>query len=368
MSIDTFIPVANPLAQYQAHRAEIRQAIDDVLEGGRYILGEHVTAFESEFAHFCGLESCAAVASGTDALLLALKACGIGPGDEVITVAHTAVATVAAIELAGAVPVFVDIDRRTRCMDPALVPGALTARTKAIVPVHIFGQPAAMAELLDFASPKGIKVVEDCAQAHGAAIGDRKVGSFGDAAAFSFYPTKNLGAIGDGGAVVSVSAEIVERCRELREYGWKDRYVSAVAGMNSRLDELQAAILRTKLTHLEHDNGRRRTIAQAYTAAIGNPEIIPPAEIPGTTHAMHLYVIECDDRARVEAAFREAHIGTARHYPMPVHLQPAYLDRVRCNGGLPVTEQLYRRMVTLPMYPEMIDRDVERVCEVFARL
>lgn len=365
---DLFVPVANPLAQYQRHRSDIKTAIDSVLEGGRYILGSEVEAFEKEFSAFCGAGSCTSVASGTDALVIALRSCGIRAGDEVVTVSHTAVATVAAIELTGATPVFVDIDRLSRCMSPAALENALTPKTRAILPVHIFGQPAAMEDLLAIARPKGIKVIEDCAQAHGAVIGGHRVGTFGDAAAFSFYPTKNLGAIGDGGAVVSTSDEIATRCRELREYGWRERYISSIPGLNSRLDELQAAILRIKLRHLEEGNERRRSIAKAYTNAVKNPGVTVPTDIAGTVHAMHLYVIECDERERVEAAFRQAGIGTARHYPVPVHLQPAYSARIRCTGDLRETERLYRRMITLPMYPELTDSQVQRVCDVLERL
>lgn len=361
MASDT-IPVATPLAQFKAHEREIRGAIDRVLESGWYILGSEVKAFEQEFADFTGTGFSIGVASGTDALALALLAAGIQTGDEVITVSHTAVATVAAIEQVGAVPVFADIDPVTRCLDPAKVSELLSTASRAIVPVHICGQPAPMGEILTLAAKHGLKVIEDCAQAHGAEIDGKRVGTFGDAAAFSFYPTKNLGAIGDGGAVVTNSAAVADACRSLREYGWRDRYISSVPGGNSRLDELQAAILRVKLPHLAADNARRREIADRYREVIDGEIIAPPSAIAGTLHAMHLFVVECDRRDELARALADEGIGTARHYPAPVHHQPAYAGRIRGGERLPVTERLYKRILSLPMYPELTDFQVERIC------
>jgi dTDP-4-amino-4,6-dideoxygalactose transaminase len=357
------ITVANPLAQYRSMRDDLRIAMDRVLEGGFYILGPEVAAFEQEFAAYTGVDHCLGVANGTDALVVALKGCGVQPGDEVITVSQTAVATVAAIEMAGAVPVFADIDPLTRCMSPEHLPALLSAKTRAVLPVHLYGQPAPMDEICRFAKEHGLLVIEDCAQAHGAMIGDQRVGTFGDAATFSFYPTKNLGAIGDGGAVVTGNAEIAENCRLLRQYGWKERYISHVAGMNSRLDELQAAILRVKLARLDEGNAARRSIAAAYNEAVNRHVMTPPPLISGTTPVFHLYVVQCLlERDTISAKLAQAGIATAIHYPQPVHMQPAYLGRCRGADRLPVTESLTARILSLPMYPELEQEQVERVC------
>ena len=356
------IPVANPHAQFNAHAAEIRSAVERVLASGWYILGEEVKSFELEFAQFIGTKSCIGVASGTDALALALRACGVGQGDEVITVSHSAVATVAAIEQIGAVPIFVDIESKSRCMDPTKIQPFISAATKAIVPVHIYGQPASMFEIMNISRQYNLKVIEDCAQAHGADISGQRVGTFGDAAAFSFYPTKNLGGIGDGGAIVSNDGAIAEMCRHLREYGWKERYISFFSGYNSRLDELQAAILRVKLKYLAQDNAYRREIAEKYSAAIDGTRIIPPAQINNILHAMHLYVIESENRDNLQEFLSYHKIGTARHYPMPIHLQPPYRGRIRGGENLVHTETLYKRILSLPMYPELTDGQVEKIC------
>lgn len=355
------IAVANPKAQFLAHEGEIREALDRVLTGGWYILGNEVRCFEEEFAEFLGLPHAVGVASGTDALALALLACGVRPGDEVITVSHSAVATAAAVEQIGAVPVFADIDPATRCIDPELIPPLISPRTKALVPVHVYGQPAPVPALMELAAKLGLKVVEDCAQAHGAEIFGKKVGTFGDAAAFSFYPTKNLGAIGDGGAVATGDPEIAGDLRARREYGWQERYISAFPGLNSRLDELQAAILRVKLPYLERDNARRREIAKRYDEVLQGTAVATPARIPGTVHAMHLYVVECEEPQRLQQHLGARGIGSARHYPAPIHLQPAYQGRIRGGDQLPATETLYRRIVSLPMYPELGDQEVDRI-------
>jgi dTDP-4-amino-4,6-dideoxygalactose transaminase len=355
------IAVANPKAQFLAHEGEIREALDRVLTKGWYVLGSEVRGFEEEFADFLGLPHAVGVASGTDALALALLACGVRPGDEVITVSHSAVATAAAVEQIGAVPVFADIDPSTRCIDPELIPPLVSPRTRALLPVHVYGQPAPMPAIMELAGKLGLKVVEDCAQAHGAEIFGRKVGSFGDAAAFSFYPTKNLGAIGDGGAVATGSDPIAQDLRARREYGWQERYISAFPGLNSRLDELQAAILRVKLPYLERDNARRREIAKRYDAVLEGSGIVIPTRIPGTVHAMHLYVVECGEPQRLQQHLTENGIGSARHYPAAIHQQPAYQGRIRGGERLPATEALYRRIVSLPMYPELTDGEVDRV-------
>jgi len=362
MHSSRFIPVANPAAQFKSHEKEIRSAIERCLESGRYILGPEVERFEQEFAALIGTEFCTGVANGTDALALALRAAGVGAGDEVITVSHSAVATVAAIEQAGAVPVFADIDPTTRCLNPAVIEPLISPHTKAVVVVHVYGQPAAIQEIVNIAHRHRLKVVEDCAQALGAEVRGRKVGAWGDVATFSFYPTKNVGALGDGGAVVTNSIEIAERVQLLREYGWKERYVSSVPGFNSRLDEFQAAILRAKLPFLERENTRRRQIAASYRNAISGTEIRAPQEIRGTVHAMHLFVLESDRRNDLSEYLHSARIGTALHYPQPIHTQPAYTGRIRGSDRLPNTEALYQRILTLPMFPELTDTEVDWIC------
>jgi len=357
------IMVANPQAQFLAHEVEIRAAIDRVLSGGWYILGEEVRRFEEEFASFLGVPHAVGVASGTDAVALALLAVGVRPGDEVITVSHSAVATAAAIEQIGAVPVFADIDPATRCMDPETLPALVSHQTRALLPVHVYGQPAPMGRIMELAAMYGLKVVEDCAQAHGAEIGGKKAGSFGDAAAFSFYPTKNLGAIGDGGAVATRNKEVAADLKARREYGWQERYISFFPGLNSRLDEMQAAILRVKLPHLCADNARRREIAARYHEALRGSPVVTPAQVPGTLHAMHLYVLECDQRDRLQELLKSRGVATARHYPAPIHLQPAYRGRIRGGDSLPATEALYGRIVSLPMYPELTDAQVRQVVD-----
>lgn len=364
---DEFISVAEPKAQFVSHKAQILEAIGRVLSSGWYILGEEVRNFEKEFADFLGAKFCIGVASGTDAITIALKAVGVSAGDEVITVSHSAVATVAAIEQTGAIPVFVDIDAATRCINPEKISSVISEKTKAILPVHIYGQPASMKDILSIGRQHNLKVVEDCAQAHGAEINGSKVGTLGDAGAFSFYPTKNLGALGDGGAVVTNSCEIMESVRRLRQYGWKERYVSFVPGLNSRLDEIQAAVLRTKLPFLSEDNTRRGKIAENYLTAIDGAKIIPPARIEGTLHAMHLFVVECQQRNALQKFLKQAGIGTAIHYPKAIHQQPAYANRIRGSDDLPCTENLYRRILTLPMHPNLTDDQVDKICSALTK-
>lgn len=361
------IPVANPKAQYLSHQIEIDHAIQKVLDGGRYILGAEVQKFEQAFADFIGCKYGVGMNSGTDAIVLALKTLGIGAGDEVITVSHTAVATVAAIELAGAMPVLADVDPVTRCINPVCIPALITEKTKAIIPVHLYGQPADMLEIVSIARMHDLLVIEDCAQAHGAEIEGKKVGTFGDVACFSFYPTKNLGAIGDGGAILTQSAELAERARWLREYGWKERYISHIPGMNSRLDEIQAAILSVKLRYLDKDNGRRIALAEQYRTELAGLGIGLPALIIGTKTVYHLFVIEHDLRTALQQHLLEAGIGTGIHYPQAVHQQPAYKGRLKGWQSLPVTENLVERVLSLPMYPELEPDQVEQVCQEIKR-
>jgi dTDP-4-amino-4,6-dideoxygalactose transaminase len=358
---EKFIPVANPKLRFVEKKNEFLKAAESVIESGMYILGNEVSSFEKEFAEYIGVKYCVGVANGTDAIAIALKGLGVKSGDEVITVSHSAVATVAAIEMAEAVPVFADIEPDTRCMDPENITKLISSKTKVIIPVHIYGQPARIKEILSIARSKGIKVLEDCAQAHGATVDNKKVGSFGDVAAFSFYPTKNLGAIGDGGAVVTNSFEVFQNARALRQYGWHQRYISDFPGVNSRLDELQAAFLRIKLKELDRDNSRRNEIAKKYSSSIKNLNLQVPVSIPNTYHVYHLYVIESEKRNELAKFLAENNIGTSLHYPAPIHQQHAYLGRIKGESNLNVTEKLYQNILTLPMFPELNNEEVDCV-------
>jgi dTDP-4-amino-4,6-dideoxygalactose transaminase len=354
---------SNPKAQYEAHKAEIDAAMARVLAGGWYVLGQEVKAFEEEFATYCGVRHGVGVGSGTEALHLALRACGIGPGDEVITTAHTAVATASAVEMCGAAPVFVDTEPDYFTLDPERVRAAITPRTKAIIPVHLYGQPADLGAVLDPARKHGLRVIEDCAQAHGASYRGKRVGSFGDMGCFSFYPTKNLGAVGDGGMVVTNDPGLAEKVRLLREYGWAERYVSHSVGFNSRLDELQAALLRVKLRHLDADNAARARHASYYDIALRGLPFVLPKRRDGATHVYHLYVIRTPARDRVVARLRQEQVGALIHYPVPVHLQPGFRHRGRGAGSLPQTERAALEILSLPMYPELSRDELERVVQ-----
>lgn len=365
----TDILPCDPRAGYLAHKDEIDAAIARVLGAGRYILGAEVASFEEEFARFCGIRHALGVANGTDALVLALRGLGIGPGDAVLTVSHTAVATVAAIELTGASPIFVDIDPVSQTMSPQRLAETLAESTaqaagpKAILPVHLYGHPADMPALCAVASQHGLAVIEDCAQAHGAMLDGRPVGSWGQAAAYSFYPTKNLGALGDGGAVTTNEAPLADRIGRLRQYGWVDRYISAEPGLNSRLDELQAAILRIRLAHLSEMNAARREIAQLYSQALAAPPLtLPPCRI-GAWHVYHQYVVRHPRRDALKAALAARGVHTLVHYPVPVHLQPAYAGRVPLVLPLPNTERAAEEVLSLPMYPELGLEAARRVAD-----
>jgi dTDP-3-amino-3,4,6-trideoxy-alpha-D-glucose transaminase len=363
----TKIPFNDLRAQYLAQKPDIDAAVARALESGWYILGKETAAFEAAFAAFCGVGGCVGVNSGTDALQLALRACGIGPGDEVITVAHTAVATVAAIRMTGATPVLVDIVSDTYTMDPAALEDAISPATRAVIPVHLYGHPAALEEIAALCARRGLWLIEDCAQAHGAAYAGKPAGSFGHLACFSFYPTKNLGAIGDGGAVVGSDASLLDKVRLLREYGWTPaaRYISQVEGINSRLDELQAAILRARLAHLEADNAARRTLAAHY-ADLLPPGVVKPVERPGCRHVYHLYVVRVPERDRVRARLAEAGVGTAIHYPVPVHMQPAYRSGAVVARGLHATERAAEEILSLPLHPALTEEQVRKVAETLA--
>ncbi|NLZ27271.1 MAG: DegT/DnrJ/EryC1/StrS family aminotransferase [Chloroflexi bacterium] len=357
------IPVADPHANYLAHKAEIDAAIKKVLDSGWYILGEATRKFEENFANYIGVKHAVGVNSGTDAIVLALRALNIGPNDEVITVSLTAVATVAAIELVGATAVLCDIDPETRCMDASKVEGLITEKTKAILPVHLYGHPADLPTLQAIAKRHHLFLIEDCAQAHGAQIESKMIGSFGDLACFSFYPTKNLGAIGDGGAVLTDNDDLADRLRWLREYGWKQRYISDFPGMNTRLDEIQAAILDAKLTFLEAETQKRIQIASRYNKHLSGLDLVLPTVKPQYRHVYHLYVIESNQREELQAHLKSQGIASAIHYPQSVHQQPAYLDRLTGAKNLSTTDDIVPKILSLPMYPELKSVDQDFITE-----
>lgn len=355
------IPFFDLTKQYESIRAELDAAAARVMKSGWYILGPEVLAFESEFAAFHGVKHAVGVGSGTEALHIALLALGIGAGDEVVTVPNTAVATVAAIELTGARARLCDVRPDTMLMDVDALAAAITPRTRAIIPVHLFGQSADLGPILELARPKGIFVLEDCAQAHGATYRRRRVGAWGDIAAFSFYPTKNLGAYGDGGAIITNDDALAERVKLLRQYGWRERYTSDIKGMNSRLDEMQAAILRVKLKHLDAWNAARRERAALYTECLRS--VTPPREMPYGQAVYHLYVVQSPRRDELAAHLKARGIGTAIQYPFPIHLQPAYQNLGYPAASLPVAERLAREILSLPLYPELSLDDVRGVAD-----
>ncbi len=362
---DLPIPQTSPGAGYRRDKTAIDAAIARVLAGGRYILGEEVAGFERDFAAYIGRRHGVGVASGTDALVLGLRALGVHAGDFVVTVSFTAVATVAAIELVGARPLLVDIEPHYMAMATAELARVLATppgRIGAIIVVHLYGQPADLSAILPLARRHGVPVIEDCAQAHGAKFQERPVGSYGDVAAFSFYPTKNLGALGDGGLVAADDEAIADRLRALREYGWRDRYISDMPGLNSRLDEIQAAVLRVKLVTLDADNARRQTIAAAYDRGFGACGITLPQRRPDTSHIFHQYVVRSPNREALRTILAAKGIGVAVHYPMAVHQQPAYAGRLAIGpAGLAASEAAAHEVLSLPMFPQLGDADVVRV-------
>lgn len=344
------IPQAAPHLRIARYGEEIDSAIADVVGSGSYILGPKVSALETAFAKLVGVDHCIGVASGTDALILALRAVGVAPGDEVITVSMTTTATAQAILMADAVPRFVDVDPKTWVMDAGKVEASIGPRTRAILPVHLYGHAAPVVALRALADRHGLALVEDCAHAHGARTTEGRLGSFGDAAAFSFYPTKNLGGVGDGGAVVTRDPEIAAKVRSLRTYGWgPDDRISHFRAGNSRLDEIQAAVLLVLLAHLEEGNRERREIAAYYAARLAGTRATLPPMGEGAVH--HQFAIAVDGRDAVMATLAARGIGTAVHYAFPVHLQPAFANLA--TGSLPVTEALASRLLSLPIQPEV---------------
>ncbi|QFY90679.1 DegT/DnrJ/EryC1/StrS family aminotransferase [Magnetovirga frankeli] len=356
---------SNPKAAYLERRKAIDAALARVLESGWYILGREVEGFEAEFAQAMGANWAVGVANGTDAIEIALRALGIKAGDRVVTVSHTAVATVAAIKRIDAVPLFVDVDPRRYTMDPESLDALLSTpdggRAKAIVLVHLYGQPVDMKTIVPMARARGLSIIEDCAQAHGALLDGRIVGTWGDLACFSFYPTKNLGALGDGGAVTGINSSLRETVQLLRTYGWKNRYVSDLFGINSRLDELQASILRVGLQHLNQDNERRRAIAARYNRSLAGISVELPWQASNAYHVFHQYVIATNGRNILQERLKRLGVGSLVHYPMAVHQQPAYADPTLRPVDLPHTERLVGRILSLPMYPQLRDDEIEEV-------
>lgn len=358
------VPFVDLGAQRERIGAELERACLRVLARGDYVLGDDVAAFEEEFARYCGVAHAVGVDSGTSALELALRAFDIGPGDEVITAANTFIATTFAIVHTGARPVLADVDPVTHTIDPTSVASAITPRTRAIVPVQLYGQCADMGALVDLAHRHGLVVVEDACQAHGASRDGRRAGSFGDAAAFSFYPAKNLGAAGDGGMVVTHDAAIDERVRLLRNYGQREKYHSEILGHNRRLDTLQAALLRVKLRYLDEWNEARRLHASRYHELLEDLPLVRPEVGIGNEHVWHLYVVRLPERDTVRARLADQGIDSGIHYPVPVHLQPAHRELGHGPGDFPVTESLAREILSLPMYPELPPAAAVRVAEV----
>jgi dTDP-3-amino-3,4,6-trideoxy-alpha-D-glucose transaminase len=361
----TTIPFGALKRQYDAIQPELDAAAQRVLASGWYILGPEVRAFEAAFARFCVTKHCIGVANGTEAIQLALAALDIGPGDEIITVANAAVYETITALAVGATPVFVEVDEHTHTMDPAAFEAAITPRTRAVVPVHLYGHMAAMDAITSIAARHGIAVIEDCAQAHGATYRGRTAGSIGVLGCFSFYPTKNLGALGDGGAVTTNDDALAERLRRLREYGWERKYYTAHGGgLNSRLDEIQAAFLSVKLAHLPGWNARRRQIAELYDELLSGTRLVLPENPPDGEHVYHLYVVRVPGgpvaRNALRDALRARGIGAEIHYPLPAHQQPVYVH-LAPPAGLPLTERLAGEVLSLPMYPELTDGEVRAV-------
>ncbi|HEY9679738.1 MAG TPA: DegT/DnrJ/EryC1/StrS family aminotransferase [Drouetiella sp.] len=354
------VPFGDMKVHYQAYKAQIDGAVQRVLESGHYILGPELDQFEKEFANFLGSGFVAGCASGTEAIYLALAACDVGPGDEILVVAHTAVPTISAISMAGATPVFIDLDPSSYVMDTTLLEAKVTAKTKVIIPVHLYGQVVDMDAVMAVAAKHNLKVLEDVAQATGAQYKGKTVGTIGDFGAFSFYPSKNLGAFGDGGAVSTKTKENFDRLVMLRNYGQSKRYHHDIIGINSRLDEMQAAILAAQIPYVAEWNLRRREIAKRYTEGLKDV-VQTPVENDFGTHVYHLYVIQTPHRDDLQNYLMDRGIGTLIHYPIPAHLQKAYSYLGYQPNSLPVTEQLAKRILSLPLFPELTNEQVDEV-------
>jgi dTDP-4-amino-4,6-dideoxygalactose transaminase len=361
------IPFVDLKRPYEKYKDEIDEALTRVIVSGWYLFGKELEGFEKEFSGYLGAGYGVGVASGTEAIQIALMACGLGRGDEVITVSNTCVPTVAGIEAAGARVIFVDIDPKTYTIDPSLIEERITDKTKAIVAVHLYGQCVDMDPVINIARRHGLKVVEDCAQAHGAGYRGKRAETLGDAAAFSFYPTKNLGALGDAGMVVTDAVEICQKAQMLRNYGQKKRHEYLIKGINSRMDELQAAVLSARLSHLDSRNERRREIARYYIERLSPLDVILPVEARGRNHVYHLFVLRVKNRDRFVEVMAECGVETAIHYPMPVHLQAAYAEYREQSGYLKITEEHAGQLVSLPVFPELTDAEVEHVASFVAK-
>ena len=361
------VPYLDLKAQYQSIKPEIDAAIARVLDSCQFVLGPEVAAFEQEFSTYCGAAECIALNSGTSALHLALLAAGVGPGDEVITVPFTFVASVAAVCYTGARPVLVDIDPRSFTMDPAAIEAAITPRTKAILPVHLYGQSADMDPIMDIARRHGIAVIEDAAQAHGAKYKGRPVGSIGDMACFSFYPGKNLGAYGEGGAVTTNNAQYASTVRMLRDWGQDRKYHHILRGYNYRMEGFQGAILRVKLHRLEQWTEARRAVVNQYNQHLAGSDVERPVEMPWARHVYHVYTLRTEDRDGMQASLQAEGIQTGIHYPVPVHLQPAYADLGYGRGAFPQSEVACAQVLSLPLYPELSSEAVAQVAGAVKR-
>jgi dTDP-4-amino-4,6-dideoxygalactose transaminase len=355
------IPLVDLKKQCQGIKAEVMAEISQVLDGMQLFLGKNVQTLESNFAAYCGTEFAIGVGSGTDALHIALRACGIDPGDEVITVSHTFIATVEAIILAGARPVLVDIDE-TFNMDPFQIERMINKRTKAIIPVHLYGHPANMGPILELAGNYKLKVIEDACQAHGAEYQGCRTGSLGDIGCFSFYCTKNLGGYGEGGIITTSDPELAKMCHMIRDHGQNAKYYHSLMAVNGRLDEIQAAVLNVKMLHLDDWTEKRRNIARAYNASLP-PKLIKPQEMSWGKHVYHLYVIRTPHREQLREFLESKGISTGMHYPVPIHLQEAWHHYGGESCSLPVTEKVVKEILSLPMYPELTDEEVHYICD-----
>ena len=357
------IPLVDLQAQFSSIKHEVMPALERVLEQMQLYLGPQGQQFEQAFASYCGCDYGIGLSNGTDALALALRACNIGPGDEVITVSHTFIATMEAIALVGATPIFIDVDPETYTMDWRQLESALTERTRVIIPVHLYGHPVEMQPVMDFAKAHGLRVIEDASQAHGATYQGQRVGSFGDIACFSLYCSKNLGAYGEAGICVTNDGELAETLRMLRDHGSRTRYTHELIGVNARMDELQAAILNVKMAYLDTWNAQRQAHAQAYSQHLqGIVEQVPVVR-PWASHVFYVYVVQVSERDRFRKSLEQAGVATGIHYPIPIHLQPACRHYGYTRGMLPITEASCERIVSLPMYPEMTEQQVEMVVD-----
>ena len=351
---------ANPSEQFKSYQLEIEKAVISVMRSNRYVLGEEVDSLEKEFANYIGTSSAIGVANGTDAIELALRALNIGPGDEVITVSHTAVATAAAIECAGAKAVLVDVEPKSYTLNPLQLEECLTKNTKAIIVVHLYGNAADLDSIVTFCNAHKLFLIEDVSQAHGAKYNGKRLGGFGDFGCFSCYPTKNLGAIGDAGLVTTSSSDLANKVRMLREYGWENR-TSIYPGRNSRLDEIQAAVLRVKLKYLDADNEKRRMLAKYYSDKLFDLPIQLPSIRSGVESVFHLFVVQVENQQDLLKYLREKSIYAGVHYSLPVHLQPAYHNRIKTASDMSTTESLIQKIISLPIYPELSINDANKV-------